>query len=102
VRVIAYATNRAPFHSVEVSGIISGWASIRSGTSMTRSAPESVTLGLLSNTWTFFLLPNACDLMWTTVNLVCMNPSLRACPFLAGVPYAVSVRGEVAKAYRSD
>jgi glycosyltransferase involved in cell wall biosynthesis len=101
VRVIAYATDRAPFYSLEQSGIgVVALPSVRyfyKGFSFLNRA----TLGLLKYVDLFLVYPIVAVLYlaWTRPrNLVCMNAIPEGMvALLAGVPYVVSVRGDVPK-----
>ncbi|MEP6752826.1 MAG: glycosyltransferase family 4 protein [Candidatus Dormiibacterota bacterium] len=101
VRVIAYATNRATFHSLERSGIrVVALPSVRYFYNAFRVL-NRLTLGLLQYLDIFFCYPIIAGayLAWTRPqNLVCMNAIPEGMlAFAVGVPYTVSVRGEVAK-----
>ncbi len=101
VRVVAYATNRRGFHSLEQSGIrVVALPSVRYFYNAFRLL-NRLTLGLLKYLDIFFLYPIVAGiyLSWTRPrNLVCMNPIPEGMvALLTGVPYVVSVRGEVAK-----
>ena len=101
VRVIAYATDRAPFYSLEQSGIgVVALPSVRyfyKGFSFLNRA----TLGLLKYVDLFLVYPIVAVLYlaWTRPrNLVCMNAIPEGMvALLAGVPYVVSVRSDVPK-----
>ena len=101
VRVIAYATNRPGFHPLDQSGIrVVALPSVRYFYNAFRFL-NRLTLGLLKYVDIFFVYPivAAIYLGWTRPrNLVCMNPIPEGMvALLGGVPYVVSVRGEVAK-----
>jgi glycosyltransferase involved in cell wall biosynthesis len=101
VRVIAYATNRAGFHSVEQSGIhVVALPSVRYFYNAFRFL-NRLTLGLLKylDIFFFYAIVAGVYVAWTRPrNLVCMNPIPEGMvALLVGVPYVVSVRGEVAK-----
>ena len=105
VRVIAYATNRAPFQPMEQSGIdLVALPSVRYFY-RAFSFLNLATLGLLKYLDLFFLYPliAAAYLGWKRpATLVCMNPVPEGlAALLAGVPYAVSVRGDVPKGLSS-
>jgi len=105
VRVIAYATNRPPFHTLEQSGI--QLVALPSARYLYRafSFLNLVTLGALKYLDLFFLYPviAAAYLRWKRPeSLVCMNPIPEGfVAWLAGVPYVVSVRGDVPKGLSS-
>jgi glycosyltransferase involved in cell wall biosynthesis len=101
VRVIAYATNRAPFHSLERSQIsVVGLPSIRYFYNVFRVL-NRFTFGLLQYLDIFFLYPIVAGvhLAWTRPrNLVCMNAVPEGMvAYMVGVPFTAAVRGEVAK-----
>ncbi|TMC72636.1 MAG: glycosyltransferase family 4 protein [Chloroflexi bacterium] len=101
VRVIAYATDRAPFHAVEQSGIrVAALPSVRYFYDAFRLV-NRLTLGLLKYLDIFFFYPMVAAIYLAATrprNLVCMNPIPEGMvALLAGVPYVVSVRGEVSK-----
>lgn len=101
VRVIAYATNRAQFHPLEQSGIeLVALPSVRYFY-RAFSFLNLATLGLLKYVDLFFFYPiiSAAYLRWKRPpTLVCMNPIPEGlAAMLAGVPYLVSVRGDVPK-----
>jgi glycosyltransferase involved in cell wall biosynthesis len=101
VRVIAYATNRPPFHNLGQSGIRAvALPSVRYFYGVFR-ALNRLTLGLLAylDIFVFYPIIAGTYLAWTRPrNLVCMNPIPEGLvAFVVGVPYTVSVRGEVAK-----
>ena len=101
VRVIAYATDRAPFYSLEQSGI--GVVALPSMRYFYRAFGflNRATLGLLKYVDLFLVYPIVAVLYlaWTRPrNLVCMNAIPEGMvALLAGVPYLVSVRGDVPK-----
>jgi glycosyltransferase involved in cell wall biosynthesis len=99
VCVIAYATNRAPFYSVEKSGVgVVALPSVRYFFNAFRFLNRA-TFGLLKYVDLFFFYPivAAIRLAWTRPrSLVCMNPMPEGMAALVtGVPYVVSVRGDV-------
>ena len=101
VRVIAYATNRAPFYSLDQSGIeVVALPSVRYFY-RAFSFLNRVSLGLLKYVDLFFFYPLVAALYLAIKRpqkLVCMNPIPEGMvALLSGVPYVVSVRGEVAK-----
>lgn len=101
VRVIAFATNRATFHSPEESGIrVVALPSVRYFYDAFRFL-NRLTLGLLKYLDIFLAYPIVAGIYlgWTRPrNLVCMNPIPEGMvALMVGVPYVVSVRGEVAK-----
>jgi glycosyltransferase involved in cell wall biosynthesis len=105
VRVIAYATNRPPFHHLEQSGIdLVALPSVRYFY-RTFSFLNRATLGALKYLDLLVLYPivAAAYLGWKRpAVLVCMNPIPEGlAALLAGVPYVVSVRGDVPKGLAS-
>jgi glycosyltransferase involved in cell wall biosynthesis len=101
VRVIAYATNRAPFYSIEQSGVtVVALPSVRYFYGAFRFLNRA-TLGLLKYVDLFFFYPIVAAIRLAfgrPRNLVCMNPIPEGlAALLAGVPYVVSVRGDVPK-----
>ncbi len=101
VRVIAYATNRAPFYSLGQSGVaVVALPSVRYFYNAFRFLNRA-TAGLLKYVDLLFFYPivAAIRLAFTRPrNLVCMNPIPEGLAALvAGVPYVVSVRGDVPK-----
>jgi glycosyltransferase involved in cell wall biosynthesis len=101
VRVIAYATDRAAFYSLEQSGIdVVALPSVRYFYKGFRFLNRA-TLGLLKYVDLFLVYPIVAVLYlaWTRPrNLVCMNAIPEGMvALLAGVPYVVSVRGDVPK-----
>jgi glycosyltransferase involved in cell wall biosynthesis len=101
VRVVAYASNRAPFYSVEQSGIgVVALPSVRYFDRVFRFLNRA-TLGLLKYLDLFFFYPIVAALYLASTrprNLVCMNSIPEGMvALLAGVPYVVSVRGDVPK-----
>ena len=101
VHVIAYATNRTPFYSVEKSGVgVVALPSVRYFFSAFKFLNRA-TFGLLKYVDIFFFYPivAAIRLAWTRPrSLVCMNPIPEGiAALLAGIPYVVSVRGDVPK-----
>ena len=101
VRVISYASNRPPFYSTAQSGIES--IPLPSVRYFDRAflMLNRVFLGLpfYLDLFLFYPLVTAAYLAWTRpAQLVCMNPVPEGLvALLAGVPYAVSVRTDVAK-----
>lgn len=101
VRVIAYASNRAPFHSLDGSGI--GLVTLPSGRYFDRpfTLLNRATLGLLKYVDMFLFYPLVAGIYLAAKrprHLLCMNPIPEGMvAMLAGVPYAVSVRGDVPK-----
>ncbi|HVC77901.1 MAG TPA: glycosyltransferase family 4 protein [Candidatus Micrarchaeaceae archaeon] len=105
VRVIAYATNRAPFHSLEQSGIdLVALPSVRYFYRAFRLL-NLVSLGLLKYLDLFVFYPIIAAAYLRSKRpapLVCMNPVPEGlAALLAGVPYVVSVRGDVPKGLSS-
>lgn len=101
VRVIAYATNRKPFHQVEQSHIeVVALPSARYFYNAF-SLLNRITLGLLKYLDLFVFYPIVAGLYLATNRprtLVCMNPVPEGMvALMAGVPYVVSVRGDVPK-----
>jgi glycosyltransferase involved in cell wall biosynthesis len=101
VRVIAFATDRAPFYSLEQSGIdVVAIPSVRYFYGVF-SFLNRATLGLLRFVDLFFFYPIVAALYLASTrprNLVCMNPIPEGMvALLAGVPYVASVRGDVPK-----
>ncbi len=99
VRVIAFATDRAPFYSLEQSGIdVVALPSVRYFNGAFRFLNRA-TLGLLRFVDLFFFYPIVAALYLASSrprNLVCMNPIPEGMvAMLAGVPYVASVRGDV-------
>jgi glycosyltransferase involved in cell wall biosynthesis len=99
--VIAYATNRDPFYSLEQSGVaLVALPSVRYFYDAFRFLNRA-TAGLLKYVDLFFFYPIFAA-VWLAFkrprNLVCMNPIPEGLAALAaGVPYVVSVRGDVPK-----
>ncbi|HEX3507835.1 MAG TPA: glycosyltransferase family 4 protein [Candidatus Dormibacteraeota bacterium] len=105
VRVIAYATDRPPFHDLDRSGIdLVALPSVRYFYGAF-SFLNRATLGALKYLDLFVLYPimAAAYLRWKRpAVLVCMNPIPEGlAALLAGVPYVVSVRGDVPKGLAS-
>lgn len=105
VRVVAYATNRAPFYSLERSGIrVVALPSVRY---LYRAFAllNRATLGLLKYVDLFFFYPIVAGIYLAFTrppNLVCMNPIPEGLvALLARAPYVVSVRGDVPKGLAS-
>lgn len=101
VRVVAYVTNRTPFYSLEQSGIrVVALPSVRFF-SRAFTFLNRATLGLLKYLDLFFLYPIVAATYLARTRpraLVCLNPIPEGMvAFLAGVPYTVSVRGDVPK-----
>ena len=101
VRVVAYATNRPPFYSVDQSGIdVVALPSVRYFYGAF-SFLNRATLGLLKYLDLFVCYPIVAAIYLAVTRprkLVCMNPLPEGMvALLSGVPYMVSVRGEVAK-----
>ena len=99
VRVIAYATNRPAFYSLDQSAVeLVALPSVRYFY-RAFSFLNLATLGLLKYLDLFFLYPiiAAAYLRWKRpATLICMNPIPEGlAAMLAGVPYVVSVRGDV-------
>jgi len=105
VRVIAYRSNRLPFYSLEQSGIeVVALQSIRYLDAAFLMASR-LSLGMLKYLDLYMIYPIIALIYLRRhppSRLVCMNPMPEGLAArLAGVPYVVSVRGDVAKSIAS-